>query len=166
MSTYSSKTSTSKTSTSKTSTSKTSTSSGARKPFCKVCKDAGKPESLYTSHYINDGPGKNGKVVCPTLLSQTCGYCKKARAGHTAKYCPELERKQHRRNEEPRREREREQKPAAATEQYTYKFPMNFKAAVMSKPAAAPAPAPAPAAVVVAPAEDYRPIVPGSSWFD
>ena len=81
-----------------------------RKPFCKVCKDAGKPESLYTSHYINDVPGKAGKVVCPTLLSQSCGYCKKERAGHTSRYCPELERKQ-----PPRSEREREQQKPAAT---------------------------------------------------
>jgi hypothetical protein len=71
-----------------------------RKPFCKVCKDAGKPESFYTSHYINDVPGKAGKVVCPTLLAQSCGYCKKERAGHTSRYCPELERKQLR-NEQP-----------------------------------------------------------------
>jgi hypothetical protein len=74
-----------------------------RKPFCKVCKDAGKPESFYTSHYINDVPGKAGKVVCPTLLAQSCGYCKKERAGHTSRYCPELERKQLR-NEQPQRE--------------------------------------------------------------
>jgi len=78
--------------------------------FCKVCKDAGKPESFYTSHYINDVPGKGGKVVCPTLLSQSCGYCKKERAGHTSRYCPELARKQHR-NERPR---EQQQKPAPA----------------------------------------------------
>jgi len=82
-----------------------------RTPFCKVCKDAGKPESFYTSHYINDVPGKGGKVVCPTLLAQSCGYCKKERAGHTSRYCPELERKQ-KRNERPR---EQQQKPAAAT---------------------------------------------------
>ena len=78
--------------------------------FCKVCKDAGKPESFYTSHYINDVPGKAGKVVCPTLLAQSCGYCKKERAGHTSRYCPELARKQHR-NERPR---EQQQKPAPA----------------------------------------------------
>ena len=88
-----------------------------RTPFCKVCKDAGKPESFYTSHYINDVPGKGGKVVCPTLLAQSCGYCKKERAGHTSRYCPELERKQPREREQPRNEqpREREQQKPAAT---------------------------------------------------
>ena len=85
-----------------------------RTPFCKVCKDAGKPESFYTSHYINDVPGKGGKVVCPTLLAQSCGYCKKERAGHTSRYCPELERKQ-KRNERPQPREREQQKPAAAT---------------------------------------------------
>ena len=30
--------------------------------FCKVCKDAGKTETEYTSHYVKD---KSGKVICP-----------------------------------------------------------------------------------------------------
>jgi hypothetical protein len=59
--------------------------------FCKVCKDAGKTESEYTSHWVNDMPGPNGKVVCPTLLSQKCKYCKEK--GHTPKYCPKLKGK-------------------------------------------------------------------------
>lgn len=98
-----------------------------RKPFCKVCKDAGKPESFYTSHYINDVPGKGGKVVCPTLLAQSCGYCKKERAGHTSRYCPELERKQQLRNEQPQPQRE-QQKPAAAAP-----APKNRYAALMAE---------------------------------
>ena len=100
-----------------------------RKPFCKVCKDAGKPESFYTSHYINDVPGKAGKVVCPTLLAQSCGYCKKERAGHTSRYCPELERKQFR-NEQPQPQRE-QQKPAAAAA--AAPAPKNRYAALMSE---------------------------------
>lgn len=52
------------------------------KMFCKVCKDAKKSESVYTSHSVRVG----GKVVCPTLLSQECKYCKEK--GHTPKYCP------------------------------------------------------------------------------
>jgi hypothetical protein len=54
-------------------------------PFCKVCKDAGKPESEYTSHFVKDKAGPNGKVVCPTLLSQACRICKET--GHTSSYC-------------------------------------------------------------------------------
>ena len=56
--------------------------------FCKVCKDSGKPESMYTSHYVKDQSGPNGVVVCPTLLSQQCGYCHKL--GHTPTHCPIL----------------------------------------------------------------------------
>jgi len=59
--------------------------------FCKVCKDAGKTEAVYTSHWIRDAPGPNGKVICPTLLNQTCKYCKEN--GHTPKHCTKLQRK-------------------------------------------------------------------------
>ena len=49
---------------------------------CKVCKDANLPESHYTSHWVKD---TNGRVTCPTLLSQTCKHCFKT--GHTVKFC-------------------------------------------------------------------------------
>ena len=49
---------------------------------CKVCLDASKPREVYSSHWVKD---KNGKVVCPTLLSQKCAKCSKSR--HTVKYC-------------------------------------------------------------------------------
>jgi len=58
--------------------------------FCKVCKDAGKPESEYTSHFVKDKPGADGIVICPTLLSQHCRYCNGA--GHTPSHCPSLAR--------------------------------------------------------------------------
>lgn len=58
-----------------------------RKPCCKVCKDAGKSESEYGSHWPKDSAGK---TVCPTLLAQDCRYC--GEAGHTVKYCKVLER--------------------------------------------------------------------------
>jgi len=59
-----------------------------RKQFvleCKVCRDAGKE---YKGHSVRN---KQGKVVCPTLLSQACSYC--YGVGHTPKYCPELKNK-------------------------------------------------------------------------
>jgi len=56
------------------------------KPFCKVCYDTGKSESQYTSHFVKDIPGHNGIVVCSTLLSLECRYCKKI--GHTVSRCP------------------------------------------------------------------------------
>jgi Nanos RNA binding domain len=49
---------------------------------CKVCRDAGRPESVYTSHYVKD---RSGNVICPTLLNQECRYCFKK--GHTVKFC-------------------------------------------------------------------------------
>lgn len=55
---------------------------------CKVCKDAGKPESEYSNHFVKD---REGKVVCPTLLSLQCRYCQKP--GHTVSHCPTLQAK-------------------------------------------------------------------------
>jgi len=63
-----------------------------KKPYCKVCFDAGKPESEYTSHWVRSLPDRSGKtkVTCPTLLSTECRYCYEL--GHTAKFCPVLEK--------------------------------------------------------------------------
>ena len=58
----------------------------ANTPFCKVCYDAGLPVANYTSHFVKDQPGPDGKVVCPTLLAQKCLKC--GVAGHTSSYCP------------------------------------------------------------------------------
>jgi hypothetical protein len=55
------------------------------KPYCKVCHDAGKTESEYTSHFVRETPEPTSKVLCPTLLQQKCSYCSKS--GHTVKYC-------------------------------------------------------------------------------
>jgi hypothetical protein len=74
----------------------------AAKPFCKVCKDAGKPESEYTSHFVKDIPGPKGKVVCPTLLSQACRICNET--GHTSSYCSKY--RPHRDNRDNRDNRE------------------------------------------------------------
>jgi hypothetical protein len=53
--------------------------------FCKVCQDAGKPESEYRSHFIRETRDPNSRVVCPTLLATECRYCFKK--GHTIKFC-------------------------------------------------------------------------------
>ena len=65
-----------------------SSSKTNKKPYCKVCHDAGKPESEYTSHYVRSMPDRNGvtTVTCPTLLCTECNYCYKL--GHTTKFCP------------------------------------------------------------------------------
>ena len=63
-----------------------------KKPFCKVCQDAGKPESEYTSHFVRTLPDINGKsiVTCPVLNATECRYC--CQLGHTTKFCPVLEK--------------------------------------------------------------------------
>ena len=59
----------------------------AKVPFCKVCFDAKCSVDEYTSHFVKDQPGPNGKVVCPTLLAQKCLIC--GVPGHTSSYCPD-----------------------------------------------------------------------------
>ena len=68
-----------------------SRNNSSKKPFCKVCHDAGKPESVYTSHCVKTYNIKTGKTdtTCPTLMALECRYCWKL--GHTVKFCPVLE---------------------------------------------------------------------------
>lgn len=80
-----------------------------KKPYCKVCHDAGKPENEYTSHWVKD---LSGKTTCPTLLNLECRYCFKP--GHTVKFCDALSKKKE--NEKKERKNPpvqiRTQKPA------------------------------------------------------
>ena len=71
-----------------------------RTPFCKVCHDAGKSKEEYSSHYVKDKPGPQGKVCCPYLLSLVCRYCHKQ--GHTPNHCPEVKAKENRHTEHNR----------------------------------------------------------------
>ena len=61
------------------------------KPFCKVCFQAGFPPERYNSHYVRENPSPTSRVVCPTLLSLKCNYCKNT--GHTISHCPILAEK-------------------------------------------------------------------------
>ena len=76
--------------------SNSSKSAISKKSFCKVCQDAGKPESEYTSHFVRTLPDINGKsiVTCPVLNSTECRYC--CQLGHTTKFCPVLEKNEKR----------------------------------------------------------------------
>ena len=69
---------------------------GIKKPFCKVCQDAGKPESEYTSHFVRSMPDKNGKttITCPVLATTECRYCRQL--GHTTKFCDVIEERKKR----------------------------------------------------------------------
>ena len=56
------------------------------KKYCAFCKAKGLPESVFTSHFVKDQPGPNGKVCCPELLKEVCRDC--GCTGHTPKFCP------------------------------------------------------------------------------
>lgn len=58
---------------------------------CKVCQDAGKPETVYRSHFTRETRDPNSRVICPTLLALECRFCFKK--GHTVKYCSTLKEK-------------------------------------------------------------------------
>jgi hypothetical protein len=60
----------------------------SNKMYCKVCADAKKPINEVTNHNVKS---VQGVVLCPTLLSQECRYCKLS--GHTVKFCKTLEEK-------------------------------------------------------------------------
>ena len=75
------------------------------KPFCKVCFDAGKTETEYTSHYLKSAPGPDGKLVCPTLLNQACLTC--GQKGHTSSFCNKQCNKQCNEDKHKRRSRHR-----------------------------------------------------------
>lgn len=55
------------------------------KPFCKVCFDANKPESQYTSHFVRKTKDLNSEILCPIILATECRYCHKF--GHTISKC-------------------------------------------------------------------------------
>lgn len=70
--------------------------SGKKKLFCRVCFKAGKSFKQYTSHYTKDFTSNDlGAIVCPTVLTAQCGYCKEF--GHWKKYCNKLSEKNKRR---------------------------------------------------------------------
>lgn len=95
----------------------------AKNPYCKVCHDAGKPESEYTSHWVKD---LTGKTTCPTLLNTECRYCYKL--GHTTKFCDVLAKNNKEKEKAERRSQAvaRKQQPAPVVQ----KKPLNIFAAL------------------------------------
>lgn len=72
----------------------------AKKPFCKVCADAGKTD---TAHFVRASPDPNSAVVCPTLKALECRYC--FNNGHTVKYCPVLKQNNKEKDRQERQQR-------------------------------------------------------------
>ena len=89
---------------------------GCSKKFCKVCFDAGKPETVYTNHTVKTMNVRTGKLetTCVTLLALECRYC--FTSGHTVKFCPVLkENNNGRKEQEIQHARERHGATASAT---------------------------------------------------
>ncbi len=63
----------------------TNSKQSSNKPFCKVCFDAGKTESEYTSHYVRKTTDPNSELLCPVLKATECRYCHQM--GHTISRC-------------------------------------------------------------------------------
>lgn len=70
----------------------------SNKPFCKVCFDAGKSESEYTSHYVRKTTDPNSELLCPVLKATECRYCHQM--GHTISRCAVREQNNSRRRPE------------------------------------------------------------------
>ena len=85
-----------------------------QKKFCKVCLDAGKSETEYTSHFVRASPEPGSKIVCPTLLAAECGYCHEI--GHTPSCCKSLKAHQ-----KAKRQEEQKEAPKPAPEKKTQK---------------------------------------------
>jgi hypothetical protein len=101
----------------------------SKKPYCKVCHDAGKPESMYTSHCVKTYNINTGKTdtTCPTLLALECRYCYKS--GHTVKFCPVLEENK-KMDAQRARERARPQQEQRQEQQQVVQKPKNAFAAL------------------------------------
>jgi hypothetical protein len=64
----------------------------SNKPFCSVCKNAGKTEKEYTNHYTKSSTKPDAVVTCPTILNSNCTYCKLK--GHFKSNCSLLKEKE------------------------------------------------------------------------
>jgi len=56
--------------------------------FCNFCKNSGKTEAEYTSHFLRESKDPNSRVTCPALRSMECRFCFKK--GHTVSKCKKL----------------------------------------------------------------------------
>ena len=54
-------------------------------PFCGHCKNLGKTEREYTSHFPRKTPSQNSQITCPELLKNVCTNC--SSRNHTYDKC-------------------------------------------------------------------------------
>jgi len=85
---------------------------------CAFCKGAGKPESVWSSHWVREERG--GKPCCPTLAATVCKYCKnegkdpetgELQGPHTWKFCLRRKSKDVRRLKREKRQPQQQRQP-------------------------------------------------------
>ena len=98
----------------------------SKNPYCKVCHAAGKPESVYTSHWVKSLPDRNGNttITCETLLSVECRWC--YNVGHTAGYCPVLKQNNKEKERAERIQKAKEAEAASAKKPKAAKKPASM----------------------------------------
>jgi len=123
------------------------------KPFCKICFDAGKPESQYTSHYIRKTTDPNSAITCPILLATECRYCHQM--GHTISRCT-LREQNNRARDAPRPVAVAAQAPVSTPRPVAVAAPVarqsNSRFAALDDDEEETVPASVPASVTIAPA--------------
>jgi hypothetical protein len=60
------------------------------KPFCGHCKNIGKSEKEYTSHWPRASMKLGAPVTCPAILKTECTYCHQLGHWASVDHCPEL----------------------------------------------------------------------------
>ncbi len=63
----------------------TTTTRSATKSGCAYCRSLGKPESVWTSHFVHKTPSDNSRLTCPELLKRVCTSC--SSQNHTYDKC-------------------------------------------------------------------------------
>jgi hypothetical protein len=60
------------------------------KPFCGHCKNIGKSEKEYTSHWPRASMKPGAPVTCPAILKTECTYCHQLGHWASVDHCPQL----------------------------------------------------------------------------
>lgn len=60
----------------------------ASRSGCAYCRSLGKPESVWTSHFVHKTPSENSRLTCPELLKRVCTSC--SSQNHTYDKCKKL----------------------------------------------------------------------------
>ena len=66
----------------------TQASKSGSKSGCAYCRSLGKPESVWTTHFVHKTPSDNSRLTCPELLKRVCKSC--SSQNHTYDKCKKL----------------------------------------------------------------------------